>query len=213
MLIAPTVTGIRTFIGRSSVPHFSIFPATCQGQAAGAVAALAVARKLRPLALEILCASHFAHLQKILNTAVGPHFSIFPATCQGQAAGAVAALAAARKLRPLALEILCSPHFAHLQKILNTATTGNYFEDWQPNFIETYQPYYADGIPTFYFMEDDLDRINALVTPLDDYVSSMEAKFITGEISIEEEYDTFVATLEQYGVQEYVDIYNSYYAQ
>ena len=161
MLIAPTVTGIRTFIGRSSVPHFSIFPATCQGQAAGAVAALA----------------------------------------------------AARKLRPLALEILCSPHFAHLQKILNTATTGNYFEDWQPNFIETYQPYYADGIPTFYFMEDDLDRINALVTPLDDYVSSMEAKFITGEISIEEEYDTFVATLEQYGVQEYVDIYNSYYAQ
>ena len=96
---------------------------------------------------------------------------------------------------------------------MNTATTGNYFEDWQPNFIETYQPYYADGIPTFYFMEDDLDRINALVTPLDDYVSSMEAKFITGEISIEEEYDTFVATLEQYGVQEYVDIYNSYYAQ
>ena len=115
--------------------------------------------------------------------------------------------------RLLALEILYSPHFAHLQKILNTATTGNYFEDWQPNFIETYQPYYADGIPTFYFMEDDLDRINALVTPLDDYVSSMEAKFITGEISIEEEYDTFVATLEQYGVQEYVDIYNSYYAQ
>ena len=51
------------------------------------------------------------------------------------------------------------------------------------------------------------------LTPLDDYVSSMEAKFITGEISIEEEYDTFVATLEQYGVQEYVDIYNSYYAQ
>ena len=139
--------------------------------------------------------------------------AISPPTCHNQAAGAVAALAAARKLRPLALEILCSPHFAHLQKILNTATTGNYFEDWQPNFIETYQPYYADGIPTFYFMEDDLDRINALVTPLDDYVSSMEAKFITGEISIEEEYDTFVATLEQYGVQEYVDIYNSYYAQ
>ena len=29
--------------------------------------------------------------------------------------------------------------------------TGNYFEDWQPNFIETYQPYYAESIPTFYF--------------------------------------------------------------
>lgn len=31
MLIAPTVTGIRTFIGRLSVPHFSISPATRQG--------------------------------------------------------------------------------------------------------------------------------------------------------------------------------------
>ena len=89
--------------------------------------------------------------------------------------------------------------------------TGNYFEDWQPNFIETYQPYYAESIPTFYFTEDDLDRINTLQTPLDDYVASMEAKFITGEISIEDEYDNFVATLEEYGVQEYVEIYNNYY--
>lgn len=39
----------------------------------------------------------------------------------------------------------------------------------------------------------------------------MEAKFITGEISIEDEYDNFVATLEEYGVQEYVELYNSYY--
>ena len=69
MLIVPTVTGIRTFIGRPSVPHFSISPATCQGQAADAVAALAHARNLRPLALEILCVPRFAHLQKILNTA------------------------------------------------------------------------------------------------------------------------------------------------
>ena len=69
MLIVPTVTGIRTFIGRPSVPHFSISPATCQGQAADAVAALAHARNLRPMALEILCVPRFAHLQKILNTA------------------------------------------------------------------------------------------------------------------------------------------------
>ena len=73
MLIVPTVTGIRTFIGRPSVPHFSISPATCQGQAADAVAALAHARNLRPLALEILCVPRFAHLQKILNTA---HYNV-----------------------------------------------------------------------------------------------------------------------------------------
>ena len=70
MLIVPTVTGIRTFIGRPSVPHFSISPATCQGQTADAVAALPIARSLKPLALESLCVPHFAHLQKILNTAL-----------------------------------------------------------------------------------------------------------------------------------------------
>lgn len=91
--------------------------------------------------------------------------------------------------------------------------TGNYFEDWQPNFIETYKPYYADSIPGFFFEEADLDRVNTLKTPLDDYVASVEAKFITGEMDIEAEYDNFVATLESYGVQEYVDIYNSYYAK
>jgi putative aldouronate transport system substrate-binding protein len=89
--------------------------------------------------------------------------------------------------------------------------TGNYFEDWQPNFIETYQPYYAECMPNLFFAEEDLDRLNTLKTPLDDYVKSVEAKFITGEMSIESEYDAFVATLESYGVQEYVDIYNKYY--
>ena len=65
----PEATEIRTFIGRPSVPHFRISPATYQGQAADAVAALAHARNLRPLALEILCVPRFAHLQKILNIA------------------------------------------------------------------------------------------------------------------------------------------------
>ena len=95
MLIVPTVTGIRTFIGRPSVPHFSISPATCQGQAADAVAALAHARNLRPLALEILCVPRFAHLQKILNTAKTDRFtdaliyalSLFPAPKRADSIG------------------------------------------------------------------------------------------------------------------------------
>jgi len=42
MLLAPTAMGIRGFTGLSSVTHFSISPATCQGHAAEAVAAFAV---------------------------------------------------------------------------------------------------------------------------------------------------------------------------
>jgi len=72
-------------------------------------------------------------------------------------------------------------------------------------------PYYAEVVPNFFMALDDLNRINELVTPLDDYVASMEAQFITGVISIAEQYDTFIKTLEDYGVKEYVEIYTKYY--
>ena len=50
MLSSPTAMGIRSCSGIPSVIHFRISPATCQGQAAGTVAAFAVYSRLRPLA-------------------------------------------------------------------------------------------------------------------------------------------------------------------
>ena len=46
MLFSPTAMGITGFNAFPSVIHFSISPATCQGQAAVAVAAFAVGRWL-----------------------------------------------------------------------------------------------------------------------------------------------------------------------
>jgi len=77
---------------------------------------------------------------------------------------------------------------------------------------QAYSPYYVEQVPNLFFSAEDLERINELVTPLDDYVASMEAKFITGEISIEEGYDEFIATLESYGVEEFIGLYQQYYA-
>ncbi len=73
-------------------------------------------------------------------------------------------------------------------------------------------PYYVDDLPTLYFTVEDQDRLNELTTPLDDYVASCEAKFITGEMSIENDFDGFIKTLEEYGVEEYLEIYNKYYS-
>ena len=69
MLSSPTAMGITGFNTFLSVIHFSISPATCQGQAAVAVAAFAGFQWRRPQAPGIICASQFACLQKILNTA------------------------------------------------------------------------------------------------------------------------------------------------
>ena len=55
MLFSPTAMGIRSFFASPSAIHFSISPATCQGQAAKAVAAFAVIRR-RDLWLQESCA-------------------------------------------------------------------------------------------------------------------------------------------------------------
>lgn len=94
---------------------------------------------------------------------------------------------------------------------------GEYWKDgakvnpWNEEMNELCSQYYADGVPKMFFSVDDLARINELIVPLDDYVASMEAKFITGEVSIEGEYENFLKTLESYGVQELMEIYNRYY--
>ncbi|MCK9251945.1 MAG: hypothetical protein M0P55_04250 [Clostridiales bacterium] len=76
---------------------------------------------------------------------------------------------------------------------------------------ENQAPYYADSVPDFFMTIDDLNRINELITPLDDYMKSMEAQFIVGDISIDTEFDNFITTLKQYGVEELIEIYNKYF--
>ena len=77
MLFSPTAMGITGYTGLPSAIHFSISPATCQGHAAKAVAAFAVIHRRRPQAPGIICASQFAHLQKILNTAYSAAIILF----------------------------------------------------------------------------------------------------------------------------------------
>lgn len=89
----------------------------------------------------------------------------------------------------------------------------NETEGWITNAATEWQPYKVSQLPSFFFTLEDQDRMDELSVLFNDYVTSMEAKFITGEVDIEAEYDTFVKTLEQYGVQEYVEILNSYYAR
>ncbi len=85
-------------------------------------------------------------------------------------------------------------------------------ENWQSDLVSKQKPHYVNGIPLMFMNEDQLDAIGNLQTPLVDYVDSMEAKFITGEISIDAEYDNFVKTLESYGVNDLMAVYNEAYA-
>lgn len=63
------------------------------------------------------------------------------------------------------------------------------------------------GYPTVYLSDTDQKYIDEYKTPLEDYVSNMEAKFITGAIPIASKYDEFIAEIKKLGAEKYLDIY------
>lgn len=77
--------------------------------------------------------------------------------------------------------------------------------------IEKNSPYYVDPVPSFFFSADENARITEISTVLEPYIAEMVAKFITGEASIENDWDAFVKTANDYGAQEMFDLYKSYY--
>lgn len=59
------------------------------------------------------------------------------------------------------------------------------------------------------FLEDDLEAetFATLKTSLQEYVRTSVAQFITGELSIEKDWDSYVDTLQNYGVDQYIELY------
>jgi len=60
--------------------------------------------------------------------------------------------------------------------------------------------------PLIYNTDEEQERLSVLGTDINKYQSEMEAKFITGQLSIDENWDKFVSTLKKMGVDEIVDI-------
>jgi putative aldouronate transport system substrate-binding protein len=79
---------------------------------------------------------------------------------------------------------------------------------WRTSHMEMASPYFAYGLPNLFFSDSDLAIINELMTPLCDYVRSMEAKFITGAESMSR-YDVFLAELKRLGADRIDNIYRT----
>lgn len=76
------------------------------------------------------------------------------------------------------------------------------------------EPYfYPEYLPKNIFLEDDdeADTFATLQTSLQEYVKTSMAQFITGELSLEKDWDSYVSTLDGYGVDTYVQLYQKAY--
>ncbi len=73
--------------------------------------------------------------------------------------------------------------------------------------------FYPEYLPKNIFLEnsDDSERFATLQTSLQEYVKTAMAQFITGELSLERNWDSYAATLKNYDVQTYVQLYQKAY--
>ncbi|HML49290.1 MAG TPA: hypothetical protein PKE04_21330, partial [Clostridia bacterium] len=60
---------------------------------------------------------------------------------------------------------------------------------------------------TFNYSEADSTRLSTLSTDISTYLSESQAKFITGNLSLDTDWDAYVATLQQIGLAELMEIY------
>ena len=88
--------------------------------------------------------------------------------------------------------------------------SGMKHETWRVSADEWQTPYAKPIMPKPFYSAEDQSKASELETIMNDYVSGMEAKFITGELSIEAEYDNFLRTLEGYGVKDYIGLLEKY---
>lgn len=72
-------------------------------------------------------------------------------------------------------------------------------------------PYIAYEFPDVYLTVDENDRAMELRSEIEDYLYSMEGRFISGELSIEDNFDAFIEQLKALGVEEYLGIYAAAY--
>lgn len=76
---------------------------------------------------------------------------------------------------------------------------------------EEYLPYAKVPFPQIYFTVDEQTTYSTIKPDIDTYLKQMEAKFVSGEISIEQGWDDYVSTMKKLKVDELVKIHQAAY--
>lgn len=79
------------------------------------------------------------------------------------------------------------------------------------NYYEPYAQPMDTIIPPLYFTADQSAELADLSLTIGDYVDEMTARFITGDADIEQEWDTYLNTLDAMGLWRYIEIYQAAY--
>lgn len=76
---------------------------------------------------------------------------------------------------------------------------------------EEYLPHAEVPFPQVYLTLDEQQEVNTLKPDLDSYLQQMEAKFVSGEASIDDEWDKYVDTMKSLGAEKIAEINQAAY--
>ena len=125
--------------------------------------------------------------------------------------------------------VLHNPDGLSPQQALQTLTTRcqhpsyvppiGSFKMWHPSTVASYEnnePFYEESlkykIPSLTFSDADAKKIRSAMADIGTYVEEMSAKFMTGEVSLDE-FDNYIQTIQGMGIEEVLDIYNATYTE
>ena len=94
----------------------------------------------------------------------------------------------------------------------DTLYTGNGYEARLFQETSKVVPYfYKEYLPKNIYIEDadEADEFATLRTSLQDYVKSSMAQFITGELDLEKDWESYKSTLKGYNVDRYIELYQA----
>lgn len=77
-----------------------------------------------------------------------------------------------------------------------------------------YEPYLPDIdmiVPNLAFSTEDTQKISEYTTTIGGYVNQAEVQFITGDLDVEKDWDTYIQTLKNMGVEDYIALYQKNY--
>lgn len=77
-----------------------------------------------------------------------------------------------------------------------------------------YEPYKQDIdkiVPPLFFTKEDSEQLAELDKTINDYRKNMTARFITGDASLDKDWDNYVSTLDKMNLKKYLEIYQKAY--
>ena len=100
----------------------------------------------------------------------------------------------------------------HSKRALNEGTEfeGMLYSETEKN----YMPFVPDDeqiVPRLSFLGDEANEIVDIETQLIEYVNEMVARFVTGDVDIDDGWDAYLRELDNIGLERYVEIYQKSY--